>query len=79
MEKEQIEMLNEALAAFGASVTEQGLFMKGNREIPAVQISVVKNRLRFVNRMTGDLIMSGPANGRTIQRFVSKFWHWEKK
>ena len=79
MNEEHTMMLSKALEPFGASVTEQGLFAKGNREIPSVQISIVKNRLCFTNRMTGDLIMSGPVSARTIQNFVKKFFYWEKK
>lgn len=72
------EELKNALAPYGATITEEGLFQKGNRVIPSVQIKIVKNRLRFENRMTGDLIMSGPVSGRTIVSFVKKFWFWEK-
>ncbi len=79
MDQEQRAFLNLALAEYGASVTEEGLFQKGNRVIPSVQIKIEKGRLRFENRMTGDLVMSGSLSSRTITRFVRKFWFWEKK
>lgn len=71
------ELFNTTLAKFGASITDEGLFQKGNRVIPSVQIKVIKGRIRFENRMTGDLIMSGPISARTIERFVTKFWYWK--
>lgn len=71
------ELFNTTLAKFGASITDEGLFQKGNRVIPSVQIKVIKGRIRFENRMTGNLIMSGPISARTIERFVTKFWYWE--
>lgn len=79
MDAQQREFFNITLADFGASVTEDGLFSKGNRIIPSVQIKIVKGRVRFENRMTGDLVMSGPISSRTITSFVRKFWFWEKK
>lgn len=79
MDSQQREFFNITLADFGASVTEDGLFGKGNRVIPSVQIKIVKGRIRFENRMTGDLVMSGPISSRTITSFVRKFWFWEKK
>lgn len=79
MDSEQRAFLNIALADFGASVTEDGLFSKGNRVIPSVKIKIVKGRMRFENQMTGDLIASGPISSATITKFVQKFWFWEKK
>lgn len=73
-----MEIINEALKEFGASLTEEGLIAKGNRVIPSIQVEVVKNRIRFVNRMNGDLVMSGPVSKRTVSTFVKKFWFWEK-
>lgn len=78
MDAQQREFLNMALSNFGASVTEDGLFSKGNRVIPSVQIKVVKGRIRFENRMTGDLVSSGPISSSTITKFVRKFWFWKK-
>ena len=78
MDKEQRNFFNITLAPFGASVTEDGLFMNGNRVIPSVQIKIVRGRIRFENRMTGGLVMSGPISSKTIESFVTKFWYWKK-
>ena len=78
MTPDQKEMLNTELAKFGASLTDGGLFQKGNRVISSVQVKIEKNRLRFENRMNGDLLSSGPVTARTISSFVKKFWYWEK-
>ena len=78
MTPEQRTMLNDKLAEFGASLTDEGLFQKGNRVIPTVQVKIKKNRLRFENRINGDLLSSGPVTARTISSFVKKFWYWEK-
>ena len=39
------ELFNTTLAKFGASITDEGLFQKGNRVIPSVQIKIVKGGL----------------------------------
>lgn len=79
MDNQQRDFLNIALADFGASVTEDGFFSKGNRIIPSLKIKIVKGRMRFENQMTGELVASWPISSATITRFVQKFWFWEKK
>lgn len=71
--------LNEALKPYGASIDANGFFWKGNRQIPSVLVRIVKDRVLFENRMTGELVASGPVSGRTVTGFVKKFWYWKKK
>ena len=79
MDAQQREFFNTALVKFGASVTDDGLFKKGDRIISSVQIKIIKGRIRFESRMTGELVMSGPLSSKTITSFVTKFWFWKVK
>lgn len=72
------QLFATALAPFGASINDDWMFVKGNRVIPSVQIKIIKDKIRFENRMTGELVMSGPISSKTITSFVTKFWFWEK-
>jgi len=78
MTPEQREAVNSGLIKFGASLTEDNLIQKGNRVIPGVLVLVKGRRLRFQNRMTGDLIASGPVSEAFAKSFVKKFWYWEE-
>ncbi len=78
MNEEQRKMINDTLVKFGASLTAENQFQKGNRVIPSVEVKIEKNRIRMINRMNGDLVMSGPVTPRSIESFVKKFWYWEK-
>ena len=78
MDSEQRKFFNITLADFGASVNEDDQFVKGDKVITSVRIKLVKGRIRFENKMTDKLVMSGPISSSTITSFVTKFWYWEK-
>ncbi len=78
MTPEQRQIVDEGLSVFNAKLTEDCLIQKGNRVIPSVQVVAAKGRLRFENRMTGDLVASGPITSAFARSFCKKFWFWEE-
>ena len=78
MTPEQRQIVDEGLSVFNAKLTEDCLIQKGNRVIPSVKVIVARSRLRFENRMTGDLVASGPITAAFAKAFCKKFWFWEE-
>lgn len=78
MTPEQRQIVNEGLSVFNAKLTEDCLIQKGNRVIPSVQVLVAENRLRFENRMTGELVASGSISAAFAKSFCKRFWFWEE-
>lgn len=78
MTPDQRKIVDEGLSVFNAKLTEDCLIQKGNRVIPSVQVLVAENRLRFENRMTGELVASGSISAAFAKSFCKKFWFWEE-
>lgn len=78
MTPDQRKIVDEGLSVFNAKLTEDCLIQKGNRVIPSVKVVIAKRRLRFENRMTGDLVASGPITAAFARSFCKKFWFWEE-
>lgn len=67
-----IQQWREALAPYGAWVTDEGFIMKGSKVL-SVKITEKKGRLRYesLNGMV--------ASGMSPDQFVRSFWFWEKQ
>ena len=67
-------VVNEALAPYGASLGDGDVIRK--TKPTGIRVDAKKGRFRFESAATGHLMMSGPANGGTVGRFVEAFWRW---
>jgi hypothetical protein len=76
MNAEQRKLVKNALAQYGAAVSEGDLLQKGERAL-GIKVSVKAGRLRFVS-LNGVLYMSGPLTQSCVEEFVERFWCWEK-
>ena len=70
-------VVNEALAPYGASLGD-GDVIHSTEKPTGIKVYAKEGRFRFESAATGHLMMSGPANGGTVGRFVEGFWCWRK-
>lgn len=70
-------VINQALELYGATLSQEGLIQRGGKTLP-VEVSVRKNRIRFISTTSGKLLASGPLEGATVEKFVEGFWFWTK-
>lgn len=78
---EQIEIVQQALAQYGAELTPEGYIKRGDKT-SSVRAVVKGKRLRFEGRNSIDdfhLIASGPITAQFVEGFVEKFWFWTKQ
>ncbi|MCR6700874.1 MAG: hypothetical protein NVV68_06880 [Dokdonella sp.] len=66
-----------ALSAYGAELDTDGFIVRAGKAL-GVRITEKSRRLRIESR-TGQLLATGPANPATVESFVERFWHWEKR
>lgn len=65
-----------ALSAYGAGLDTDGFIVRAGKTL-GVRITEKSRRLRIASG-SGQLLASGPAKPATVERFVERFWHWEK-
>lgn len=65
-----------ALTAYDAHLDADGSIVRRGKTL-GVRIHAKAGRLR-IESSSGRLLASGPARPATVERFVEKFWCWEK-
>ena len=70
-----MELVNQALSAYGASLNSDGFIQKGAK-VFSVQATIKGQRLRL--ETATQLLASGPITAKTVESFVEKFWYWKK-
>jgi hypothetical protein len=66
----------QALTAYDAGIAEDGRIVRHGKTL-GVRIHEHKQRLR-IESVAGTLLASGPIAPATVERFVERFWFWEK-
>lgn len=72
-----MDIVKQALAQYGASLTEQGHITRGGKVLPVLPV-IKGKRLRFESGQ-GTLLASGPVSAQFVESFVEKFWYWSKE
>ena len=70
------DTMNAALAAYGATLAEDGAIVKSGKRL-SVRVVPVKGGVRWENQ-TGKVLTTGPATAAAVDDFVTKFWYWSK-
>lgn len=73
MTPETCKIVTDALARYGATLTETGQIERRGR-LTSVRPVQKGKRLRF--EMAGGLLSSGPVSGAFVSEFVEQFWFW---
>ena len=71
-------LVAEALKPYGATVTAADEIVARNGTPSGVFVNVRGRHLQFRNGGTGACLASGPVEAASVDRFVTRFWHWEK-
>lgn len=66
----------QALGRYDAHLAEDGRIVRNGKTM-GVRICEYKQRLR-IESVAGTLLASGPIAPATVERFVERFWFWEK-
>ena len=70
-------LVAEALKAYGAALTAADeIITRAGRET-GVFVSVKGRRMQFREGF-GKCLASGPVEATSVDRFVTRFWYWEK-
>lgn len=72
-----MELVARALAAYGATIGEQGAIVRNGKTL-AVSVEVRGKRIRFHSTENGRLLASGPIEAASVENFVESFWFWTK-
>lgn len=65
-----------ALSAYGAELDADGFIVRRGKKL-GVRITEKSRQLR-IESGSGQLLAAGPAKPATVERFVERFWCWEK-
>lgn len=71
-------MVAGALKPYGATITSADEIISRNGTQSGVFVNVRAKRLQFRNGGTGACLASGPVEPASVDRFVTRFWYWEK-
>lgn len=78
MTPDNYRMVAEALKPYGATVTTADEIIGRTGKETGVFVNVRGRRLQFRNGGTGACLASGPVEAASVDRFVTRFWYWEK-
>ena len=76
MTPEHRQIIEEALAAYGASLDAEGGIVRSGRSLP-VRVAVERKRLRFIGA-NGATLATSTVSGASVSSFVERFWFWQK-
>ena len=71
-------LVAKALEPYGATVTAADEIVSRGGTESGVFVNVRARRLQFRDGETGRCLASGPVEAASIDRFVTRFWYWEK-
>lgn len=74
MDQKTRDMVNQALARYGASLSDDDRITKQDRRFP-VQIVAKRGRLHFLGN--GLKIASTPIASKSVSWFVETYWYWK--
>lgn len=75
MDKNTRDMVNQALARYGASLSDDGFIVSQKQQKTGVKVTVKGKRLCFGSE--AQLFGSGPIDPSAVSTFVERFWYWK--
>ena len=72
------KLVADAPKAYGATLTGADEIITRAGKESGVFVNVRGRRMQFRNGGTGACLASGPVEAASVERFVTRFWYWEK-
>jgi hypothetical protein len=78
MNADEKEIVNDALSAYGSSLSDNNFITKSEKTLSVI-VASRKNRFYYVSANTGKTLATSAKTIDGVRKFIDDFWMWSKK